>query len=141
MLIQGGNSTYYVRQRLSGLLYEELYMLEPTGMGIGTSGVGPCLPWCWLLPLSIFLAGKGWILFASIPVMLWDFSCLIKSMYIIYFINFFTIHLLDKVVIDEKVKLTHIKYGQFSWKFPISLFKMIRKLWFKKCCENTYLQV
>ena len=44
MLIQGGNSTYYVRQRLSGLLYEELYMLEPAGMGIGTSGAGPCRP-------------------------------------------------------------------------------------------------
>ena len=44
MLILGGKSIYYVRQRLSGLLYEELYMLEPTGTGIGTSGVGPCLP-------------------------------------------------------------------------------------------------
>ena len=104
-------------------------MLEPAGMGIGTSGpveldhVVHDVD-CYLDPS--FWQEKGG--FSLHQYLLWDYSCLIKSVYIIYFINFFTIHLLDKVVIDEKVKLTHVKYGQFSWKFSVSLFKMIRKL-------------
>ena len=92
---------------------------------------------CYLYPS--FWLGKGG--FSLHQYLLWDFSCLIKSVYIIYFINFFTIHLLDKVVIDEKVKLTHVKYGQFSWKFPCLK-------WYEKCdlksdvktCIYRYLQ-
>ena len=92
---------------------------------------------CYLDP-SFWLGKGGCSLHQHL---LWDYSCLIKSVYIIYFINFFTIHWSDKVVIDEKVKLTPVKYGQFSWKFLILLFKMTWKLWFKKCYKNMYLQV
>ena len=93
---------------------------------------------CYLDP-SFWLGKGGCSLHQHL---LWDYSCLIKSVYIIYFINFFTIHWSDKVAIDEKVKLTPVKYGQFRlclfWVKSIfgNVFHLFTGVWLRT--ENAF---